>query len=159
MTDARQTGPEYFRSLLLTVVGQAYSAAGYELQARPVQWAGGKFTFVKSLPDGLYAFITYQLLSYTDTEWAAGQPSRFRVDLARSDQPRPQADSDHPQAARRDLSALVVEDFGVAILPSAAHWWTFRSTQELGQALAEAGHLVVGYGIPWLAGDLTPGTD
>jgi hypothetical protein len=27
---------------------------------------------------------------------------------------------------------------------------------ELGKALAEAGHLVIGYGIPWLAGDLVP---
>ncbi len=157
MMDANQAGTEYFRSLLLTVVGQAYSAAGYQLEARPVQWAGGKFTFVRTMPEGLYSFIIYQLLSYTDTEWAAGQPSRFRVELVRSDQPRAQAASDHPQAARRDLSALVVEDFGVAILPSAAHWWTFHTTQELGQALAEAGHLVVGYGIPWLAGDLKPG--
>jgi len=155
--DANQAGTEYFRSLLLTVVGQAYSAAGYQLEARPVQWAGGKFTFVRSMPEGLYAFIIYQILTYTDTEWAAGQPSRFRVELVRSDQPRAQAASDHPQAVRRDLSALVVEDFGVAILPSAAHWWTFHTTQELGQALAEAGHLVVGYGIPWLAGDLKPG--
>lgn len=156
--DGSQTTPEYFRSLLLTVAGQAYSAAGYQLEALPVQWAGGKFTFMKALPDGLYAFIIYQLLTYTDTEWAAGQPSRFRVELVRSDQPRPQATTVHPQAARRDLSALVVEDFGVAILPSSAHWWTFHTAQELGQALAEAGHLVVGYGIPWLAGDLTPGS-
>jgi hypothetical protein len=54
------------------------------------------------------------------------------------------------------LSALVVEDFGVAILPSANHWWTFQNTQELGNALAEAGHLTIGYGIPFLAGELSP---
>ena len=57
-------------------------------------------------------------------------------------------------AVRRTLSALVVEDFGVPILPSADHWWTFRDVTELGSALAEAGHLVVGYGLPWLSGDL-----
>jgi hypothetical protein len=56
---------------------------------------------------------------------------------------------------RRDLSALVVEDFGVAILPSGKHWWTYQDTQTLGHALAEAGHLIVGYGMPWLSGDLT----
>lgn len=47
----------------------------------------------------------------------------------------------------------VVEDFGVAILPSADHWWQFRDVTGLGRALAEAGYLVVGYGLPWLAGD------
>jgi hypothetical protein len=49
-----------------------------------------------------------------------------------------------------------MEDFGVGILPSAAHWWSFTQTAELGQALAEAGHLVVGFGMPWLSGDLDP---
>ena len=53
------------------------------------------------------------------------------------------------------MSALVVKDFGVAILPSADHWWTFRDMNELGTALAEAGHLVVAYGMPWLAGELS----
>jgi hypothetical protein len=64
--------------------------------------------------------------------------------------------STHSRFVRRDLSALVVEDFGVGILPSAAHWWSFTQTAELGQALAEAGHLVVGFGMPWLSGDLDP---
>ncbi|MFW5709278.1 MAG: hypothetical protein ACOCX5_03555, partial [Chloroflexota bacterium] len=57
---------------------------------------------------------------------------------------------------RKDLGTLVVDDFGVPILPSGNHWWTFRNIDELGKALAEAGHLVVGYGMPWLAGELTP---
>jgi hypothetical protein len=51
---------------------------------------------------------------------------------------------------------LVVEDFGVNILPSADHWWEFRDTDSLGKTLAESGHLAVGYGIPWLAGELKP---
>lgn len=135
---------DYFRMILVTVVGQAYAAAGYELEERPIKWAGGRFRFRKEMDGNISAFVEYQLLSYVDTEWAAGQPSRFNVTLSRSD------------GLKRDLSALVVDDFGVAILPSAAHWWTFQNTDELGKALAEAGHLVVGYGIPWLAGDLTP---
>jgi hypothetical protein len=151
-----QSPQEYFRLLLLTVVGQAYTAAGFTLQERPVEWAGGLFRFVKSLPDGLNAFIEYQLLAYTDTMWSSRQPSRFRVTLTRTDQPTPTTPSDHPQYVQRDLSALVVKDFGVAILPSADHWWTFADTTELGNALAEAGHLVIGYGMPLLSGDLVP---
>ncbi len=83
--------------------------------------------------------IEFQLLSY-----AGDSPSRFRVTLIR------------PPTVHRTLSALVVDDFGVPILPSPEHWWTFRSLTELGSALAEAGHLIVGYGMPYLSGDLLP---
>ncbi len=156
MTDERQSANDYFRTLLLTVVGQAFTAAGYSLEDSPVQWAGGRFRFVKPLMYGLRGYIEFQVLSYTDNEWSAGMPSRFRVTLIRTDQTAPYLTSAHPQAVQRDLSALVVIDFGVAVLPSAQHWWTYRTTDELGQALAEAGHLIVGYGLPWLAGDLEP---
>jgi hypothetical protein len=91
-----------------------------------------------------------------DSEWLSGEPSRFRVTVTRTDQLNPTMKSDHDQYIRRDLSALVVEDFGVAILPSANYWWAFQNTQELGNALAEAGHLTIGYGIPFLAGELSP---
>ena len=153
---SEQSPQEYFRLLLLTVVGQALGAAGYELEERPAQWAGGLFRFARQLDSGLYGFIEFQYLHYADTEWSSGVPSRFRVTLVRSDQANASAASNHPDYARRTLSALVVEDFGVAILPSADYWWTFSNTTELGSALAEAGHLVVGYGMPWLAGDLVP---
>jgi hypothetical protein len=139
-----QAPTDYFRMVLLTVVGQAFSAAGYTLEERPMQWAGGRFRFSKQLDTNVYGFIEFQLLSYSDTAFASGQPSRFRVTLARND------------GVLRTLSALVVDDFGVAILPASDHWWPFRSTQELGDALAEAGHLIIGYGLPWLAGDLRP---
>lgn len=131
----------YFRVLLTTVVGQAFSAAGYQLQDQPMQWAGGQYRFTQR---ELTTAIQFQHLLYRDTEWSSGQASRFRVILIRSD------------GSQRDLSALVVEDFGVAILPSARHWWMYRNTQELGHALAEAGHLIIGYGMPWLSGDLIP---
>ncbi|MEP7292937.1 MAG: hypothetical protein ABI835_14235 [Chloroflexota bacterium] len=144
----QQSPQEYFRLILLTVVGQAFGAAGYALEERPTQWAGGQFRFAKRLDEGLYGFIEFQLLYY-----AENSPSRFRVTLIRSDQPNA-ATSDHPKYARRTLSALVVEDFGVAILPSADYWWQFRDQTEMGKGLAEAGHLIVGYGLPWLAGDL-----
>lgn len=153
-----QTPQDYFRMILVTVVGQAYQAAGYELDELPVKWAGGQFRFIKPLADDLYGIIEYQLLAYTDTMWSSGMPSRFRVSLIRADNPKGQA-SNHPQYVQRDLAGLVVEDFGVEILPSANHWWAFRNQDELGKALAEAGHLTIGYGIPWLAGELHPRND
>lgn len=156
---AGQSSGDHFRMILITVMGQALDAAGYTLEDAPVQWAGGRFRFVKSLNDELRGFIEFQLLSYVDSDWAAGMPSRFTVTLTRTDRMTPAEQSDHAGFAQRDLSALVVEDFGVAILPSAGHWWRFRTTEELGQALAEAGHLIVGYGLPWLAGELSPGDD
>jgi len=103
----------------------------------------------------LYGVIEYQLLAYTDTQWASGMPSRFKVTLIRADNAGGMP-SDHADYARRDLSALVVQDFGVAVLPSADHWWTFKTQDELSKGVAEAGHLSIGYGIPWLAGELLP---
>jgi hypothetical protein len=150
------TAQETFKSTLMTVVGQAYEAAGYQLEDLSVQQASGQFRFKKPLDDDLNGFIEYQLLHYVDSEWAAGMPSRFRVTLTRTDQTNPRSKSDHPAYAQRDLGTLVVEDFGVGILPSGNHWWQFKNMDQLGKTLAEAGHLVIGYGIPWLGGDLEP---
>jgi hypothetical protein len=135
---------DYFRTLLLTVVGQAFTAAGYVLEDSPMQQAGGFYRFTRTMENGLTAAIIFQSLIYQDTEWSSGMPSRFRVTLSRSD------------GIQRDLSTLVVEDFGVAILPAANYWWNFRDTTTLGNSLAEAGHLVIGYGMPWLSGNLVP---
>ena len=149
-----QTPQAYFRVILLTVVGQAFTAAGYELEETPIQWAGGRFQFKKSLESGLHAFLEYQLLAYTDTEWSSGVPSRFRVTVTRTDQDNPLLESDHTDFVQRDLGTLIVEDFGVQVLPASDYWWTFSNTDEMGKALAEAGHLVIGYAMPWLAGEL-----
>lgn len=144
----------YFRLILLTVVGQAFSAAGYELDDDTLQQAAGLFRFGKPLEGGLTGFIEFQLLAGAETEFAPPQPSRFRITLTRSDQAGPAVPSAHPAYVRRDLAALVVEDYGVAILPGAGYWWRYRDVSELGQALAEAGHLVIGFGMPWLSGEL-----
>jgi hypothetical protein len=152
--NSSQDPQTFFRVMLQTVVGQAYAAAGYQLEDLPIQWAGGLFRFKKPLTTGLHAYILYQHLAYAEPN-----PSRFRVTLVRSDQTNPNMTSRHPQFLRRTLSMLVVRDFGVAILPSDDHWWHYRSVTEMGSALAEAGHLVAGYGIPWLAGDLHPPVD
>jgi len=143
MLEERQQLHEYFRTLMQTVVGQAYEAAEFHLQEKQTQWIAGKYRWEKVYSDGSKAYIDYQLLAYSDNAYSAGQSSRFRVTLLRGN-------------VSRTLSQLVVEDFGVAILPSADHWWLFKDTDSLGKALAEAGHLAVGYGIPWLNGDLKP---
>ena len=142
------------KSILLTVVGQAFSAAGFHLVERPVQQAAGQYRFGKQLENGLFLYIIFQFLVYVNTEWAAGMPSRFKVSLVRSDFPEPSQTSEHPEYIQRDLSDLVVADFKVQILPHTGYWWPFSTQSELGQALAEAGHLVIGFGIPWLQGEL-----
>lgn len=148
---AGQNPQEYFRLILMTVVGQAFTAAGYALEDSPTMWAGGLYRFRKALGSPLSACIEFQYLYYIE-----GRPSLFRVHLIRTDQPNPNAHSSHPQYARKLLSALVVNDFGVAILPSADHWWSCRDVTEMGRALGEAGSLAIGYGMPWLEGSLTP---
>jgi len=151
----RQSQQDYFRTILRTVVGQAFEAAGYRFKHAPMQWIGGKYRFEKPLDAGLYGFIDFQTLVYADNMWASGMASRFKVQLTRSDDPNGKP-SDHEQYITRSLSQLVVGDFGVKILPDVEHWWTYRDTDSLGKGLAEAGHLVVGYGLPWLYGELTP---
>ena len=153
---SQESAQSYFRMMLLTVAGAAFAAAGYTLDDDPLQQAGGLFRFRADLPEGLTGFIDYQLLAYTPTEFAPPSPSRFQVTLVRTDQLAPTLPSAHSRFARRSLAALVVDDFGVRIVPSADHWWTYRDSAELGNALAEVGHLVVGFGIPWLAGQLAP---
>lgn len=146
---------EYFRLILLTVVGQAFEAAGYRLDDAPTAWAGGLYRFIKPLTDGpfagLRACIEFQLLYYTE-----GRPALFRVHLIRTDQASPAVTSTHPQAARTLLTALVVNEFGVGIVPHADHWWSYRALHELGHTLGEAGSLAVAYGMGWLDGSLLP---
>lgn len=154
MAGERQASQDYFRTLLQTVMGQALHAAGYRLERTPMQWAGGKYRFVKALDDGLFGLIDFQVLVYSDNAWSVEQPSRFSVRLGRSG---PQGAGGRDDLfAMRNLGQLVVRDFGVKILPAEDHWWTYRDTNSLAGALAEAGHLLVGYGMPWLAGELLP---
>jgi hypothetical protein len=153
--EKRQSLQDYFKTIMHTVVGQAFAAAGYELLNEPMRWIGGRFRYAKALDEAFTATIEFQVLVYNETEWTGKQPSRFRVSLIRSDKAGAKP-SDAPRYVNRTLSQLVVTDFGVAILPDAEHWWTFNDTDSLGKGLAEAGHLIIGYGIPWLAGDLSP---
>jgi len=143
---------DYFRLILTTVVSGAYTAAGYLLDENPTQWAGGMFRYGKQLDSGDYAGM-YTAIDYQHLHYSEGDFGRFRVTLARSDQASGKL-SRHPHSVRRLLSALVVEDFGVQVLRSPDHWWEYRNVTEMGDALGEAGHLVIGFGLPWLSGDL-----
>lgn len=142
----KREATDNFRMMLITVVGQAFTAAGYTLEDSPVKQAGGMFRFRKELGNSSSAFIEFQLLYLPQTEWSGQVRSRFNVSLTRTG----------ANPVRKQLSDLVVNDFGVGILPSASHWWHFHDTDSLGKALAEAGHLAIGYGMPWLSGDLVP---
>ncbi|MEL6403296.1 MAG: hypothetical protein AAFR81_02940 [Chloroflexota bacterium] len=152
--EQRQSLQDYFRTIMHTVLGQALTAAGYTLLNEPTAWTGGRFRYAKTLENDLTATIEFQVLVYNETEWTGRQPSRFRVTLIRSD--KGTRKSNHSDYVQRTLSQLVVDDFDVAILPSADHWWTFQDTDSLGKALAEAGHLVIGYALPFLSDDLSP---
>lgn len=157
----RQAAQDYFLALLQTVIGQALDAAGYTLEQNPMQWAGGRYRFAKALEGGGAALIEFQALIYSDTAWSGGQDSRFQVQIGRSINRgnrgnRGASMQDSDPFAPRSLSQLILRDFGVKILPSEDHWWRYRDTDSLARALAEAGHLIVGYGLPWLAGELSP---
>ncbi len=130
-------------------------AAGYRLEQRPLQWAGGRYRFVKVLENGCTGLIEFQVLVYSDNAWSQDQPSRFKVQLGRSGFRR-EGKNDADRFSIRSLSQLVVRDFDVKILPAEDHWWGYQDTDSLAGALAEAGHLIVGYGMPWLAGELLP---
>ena len=125
MVQERQAGQDYFRTLLRTVVGQAFAAAGYNFQETPLQWAGGKYRFLKTMDDGFFGIIDFQVLVYSDTMWSAGAPSRFRVQVTRATERDGKARGSDGYATR-GLSQLVVTDFGVDILPAADHWWDLQ---------------------------------
>ena len=140
MVQERQASQDYFRTLLRTVIGQAFSAADYHFQESPLQWVGGKYRYLKSFEDGLFGLIDFQVLVYSETMWSTGAPSRFNVQLTRSPD-RKGMQREHASYVSRGLSQLVVEDFDIKILPAADHWWTYQDTDSLGKALAEAGPL------------------
>ena len=58
--EERQPLQEYFRTLLMTVMGQALTAAGYKLEDTPQQWVGGSFQFKKIIES---RYISYHTIS------------------------------------------------------------------------------------------------
>ena len=110
MEQPRQTGQAYFGTLLQTVVGQAFAAAGYQLERSPLQSAGGRFRYVKDLGGGARGIIDFQVLVYSDTLWSSGASSRFRVQLTRAPL-RDLSSNERDGSVVRSLSRLVVGRF------------------------------------------------
>lgn len=159
---SNQERNQEFGFYLNLVLGQAIQAAGYEKLLNEINEDSGKYIYSKQFTDatpmlqGLYAFIEFQNLIYVTSEWAPNAVSRFTVFLTRSDSELPHLKSDDPDYVQCMLSELVVRGFSVDILPTAKHWWSYQEHIELCNALAEAGHLLAGYGIPWLDEQIFP---
>jgi hypothetical protein len=140
-----------FGQTLQQVVGQAFTAAGYELQDFPMHQMRGLFRYQKRLENEGSSYVEFQLLYY------AGGVSRFRVNLLRNS-----GDDARAQAADKietTLARLLWDEFGVEQLSGPDHWWLFNNPTELGYTLLEAGRLTFGFGIPWLEGTLEPDSE
>lgn len=149
------TTPGYdFGAMIERVAGQALAAAGYTLQDNPTHQSRGLYRYRKALPGGVSAYVEFQHLHYV-----VGGPSRFRVNLLRNDAADARAASQYSGRVDTTLTRLLWNDFDVQQLGSPDHWWVFRSPQELAYAIADAGKLLFGFGIPWLEGTLSPDSD
>ncbi len=152
MSDGKPAAPQaLFGQALQTVAGQALAAAGYALQDNPMHQARGLFRYRKALADGVSIYVEFQLLHY-----AAGGPSRFRINLLRNTGADARSPGQYAGKIDTTLGRLLWEDFGVRQLSGPEHWWSFNHPVELGHAIAEAGKLLFGFGIPWLEGTLRP---
>ncbi len=140
-----------FGQVLQTVAGQALTAAGYQLQDNPTHQSRGLFRYRKTREDGVSLYVEFQMLHYQ-----GGGPSRFRVNLLRNTGADARSPSQYAEKVDTTLSKLLWDDFGVRQFGGPDHWWQFNSPRELGYAIAEAGKLLFGFGIPWLEGTLQP---
>lgn len=143
--DPRKTA--YFKEMLVTVVGQALDAAGYTLEDSPLQQARGLLRYSKRLEGvvPIYGFIEWQLLAFEQSTLA-----RFQITLLRNQGHDARAVTSYPERAERTLPWIIWHIFEARILPADDHWWVFRGENDLPQALADAGRLLFGYGVPWL---------
>lgn len=138
-----------FQTMLEQVVGQALAAAGYVLEDQPLQQTRGLIRYRKALGDDIYAFIEWQLLAFEQSRVA-----QFQVNLLRNRGTEARAQTDAEERVEHTLPWLIWHVFETRVVPSDSVWWEFRDEIELGQALASAGRLLFGYGVPWLEKNL-----
>ena len=144
--DPRKTA--YFKDILNTVAGQALEAANYQLQNEPLHHARGLLRYQKQLRDAgdnIYGFIEWQLLAFEQNPFA-----RFQVRLLRNQGIDARATTTYQNRVEQTLPWVIWNHYEVQILPNDSYWWEFRHGDELPHALAHAGKLLFGYGIPWL---------
>ncbi len=139
---------QHFKQTLITVVGQALSAAGYVLEDSPIQQQRGLIRFQKPLPrlgHDIVGFIEWQLLAFEQSPVA-----QFQVSLLRNRGHDARAKTNYDHRDEKTLSWIMWHVFNAQLMPSDDAWWDFKTSHELGHALAAAGRTVFGYGIPWL---------
>jgi hypothetical protein len=148
---ALPTSPQQaFGALVQQIAGPAFEQLGYRQHATPMQQSRGMFRYLKMLPEGINAYVEWQILAY------AGSPSKFRVNLLRNRGDDPRARTDYPARVETTLSLLLWETFNIQQLDTPEYWWTFGHPSQLSAAIVEAAKLSFGFGIPWLEGTLGP---
>lgn len=138
----------FFKQTLITVVGQALTAAGYGLEESPLQQQRGLIRFRKPLPnihDTAFGFIEWQLLAFEQSPVA-----RFQITLIRNNDQDARTQTSFEHRDEKTLSWIIWHIFNARILPSDDAWWQFRTSDELGHVLAASGRALFGYGVPWL---------
>jgi len=128
-----------FHQILEHVLGQPLAAAGFLLEAQPMQQARGLFRYQKKLD--WYAFIEFQMLYYPQSELA-----RFRVNLLKNSQAHARSST----TQEHDLAYIIWHHYAARVLPGDSHWWLFKHPHDLAPQLVAAGKLLFGYGVPWL---------
>ena len=131
---------QYFKEVLLHIVGQALMAADYVLTDNDLAQARGLVRFHKACPqlgENCQLVIDWQLLAFAQSPLA-----RFRLELARVEAGE--------YTTNRTLGDVIWHIYGSRVLPNADFWWEFKTGDELPYALSSAGKLLFAYGIPWL---------
>jgi hypothetical protein len=138
----------FFKDTLLKVAGQALQAAGLELEDNDMQQARGLIRFRKPLPElgeNIYGFVEWQLLAFAQSPLA-----RFQINLMRNQGGDARTINDYEYREERTLAWIIRHAYQSQVVPSDDHWWEFRDSNELAYAIAEAGRLLFGYGMPYL---------
>ena len=138
----------YFKESLVRVVGKVLDAAGYQLEDNPLQQARGLIRYYKPLQhlgEDVYGFLEWQLLAFEESPIA-----RFQLTLLRNRGLEARTVTDYSHRAEQALPWIIWHVFNARVVPADDSWWDFRNGNELLQALANAVHLLFGYGIPWL---------
>jgi hypothetical protein len=138
----------FFKDTLLKVAGQALQAAGFELEDNDMQQARGLIRFRKPLPElgeDIYGFVEWQLLAFEQSPLA-----RFQIILIRNRGIDARTIAGYEHQEEHSLAWIIRHAYQSQVVPTDDHWWAFRDSNELAYAIAEAGRLLFGYGMPYL---------
>ncbi|PJF40886.1 MAG: hypothetical protein CUN55_12255 [Phototrophicales bacterium] len=137
-----------FMQMILTIVGQALNAAGYNLEQDQLQQQRGLVRFQKpleNLGEDVYGFVEWQLLAFRQSP-----VSRFQITLLRNQGRIARAKTLYEHQDEKTLSWVMWHVFDAKLLPNDDAWWEFQDVSQQTHAIATAGRALFGYGIPWL---------